>query len=105
MKRSIILVFALSALLLSGCAAVRGPLVGIISSNVTSPVAVNPGSMSGLKKGTATASSILGIIASGDASIAAACENGNITQVVAVDCKTSNILGFYAEYTTIVYGK
>ncbi len=105
MKKSFISILVLSAFLLSGCAAVRGPLVGVLSSNVTSPVAVNPGSMNGLKVGTATASSILGIIASGDASVATACINGGISEVVTVECKTSNILGFYAEYTTIVYGK
>lgn len=57
------------------------------------------------KIGTATATSILGIIATGDASITTAMKNGGISTVHHVDHTSKNILGIYAEYTTVVYGE
>jgi len=58
----------------------------------------------GRKVGTATATSILGLIATGDASIEAATRNGGITKVKYVDYSVKNILGLFGEYTTTVYG-
>jgi hypothetical protein len=57
-----------------------------------------------LKSGSATASSILGIYASGDCSIEAAARNGGITRIDHVDHHTWNVVGFYSEFTTTVYG-
>lgn len=51
------------------------------------------------------ANSYVGLIATGDASIAAAKKAGNITQVSSVDHYTKNILGVYGEYCTIVKGQ
>ncbi|PYN11407.1 MAG: protein trl [Candidatus Rokuibacteriota bacterium] len=45
------------------------------------------------------------VFATGDASISAAAKNGGITRIHHVDHETMNILGFYAKYTTIVYGE
>ena len=56
------------------------------------------------KVGEAKASGIVGV-ALGDASIETAMKNGGITKVHHVDTKVRNILGVYAEYTTIVYGE
>lgn len=58
-----------------------------------------------MKTGTAMASSILGIVATGDASIEAAAKDGGITRIHHVDHHSKNILGLYAEFTTIVYGE
>lgn len=58
-----------------------------------------------LKTGAATATSILGIVATGDASIEAAAKNGGITRIHHVDHHSRNIFGFYSEFTTIVYGE
>jgi hypothetical protein len=54
--------------------------------------------------GRATA---IGIVAAswGDASISAAMRNGGITRIHHVDHETTNLLGVYARYTTIVYGE
>ncbi len=62
-------------------------------------------SLANMKTGAATATSILGIVATGDASIEAAAKNAGITRIHHVDHHTKNILGFYAEFTTIVYGE
>ena len=56
------------------------------------------------KEGRACATSILGWIAQGDASIAAAKANGGITKVSSVDHYAKSILMIYGEYCTIVKG-
>ncbi len=55
--------------------------------------------------GEACATSILGVVATGDASIDTAKKNGGVAQVTAVDHHTKSILGVYAKFCTIVYGK
>ena len=91
--------------LLTGCAAMAvSPVTGTLYTDVTAPVTAtsNPGYS---KVGTAFCVSYLGLIATGDASIKAAMENGGISKVHHVDYKSSNILGLYAKYTVIVYGE
>lgn len=58
----------------------------------------------GKKKGEACASSILGVVTTGDAGIRAAADAGNITEISAVDTSFTNILGIYAKYCTVVSG-
>lgn len=57
------------------------------------------------KSGEACASSILGLVGTGDASIDAAAKNAGITRIAYVDGKSTNILGIYATYCTIVHGE
>jgi hypothetical protein len=76
---------------------------GSLYTSLKGPVAVGTASSSS-KTGTAKATAIIGI-ATGDASIQAAMENGGITKVHHVDSSVKNILGIYAEYTTVVYGE
>jgi TRL-like protein family len=45
------------------------------------------------------------VYATGDASISAAMANGGITRIHHVDQETTNILGIYAKYVTIVHGE
>ncbi len=63
------------------------------------------GTSTGTKTGEACASSILGAIAMGDASISAAKENGGIKEVAHVDHDNFGVLGIYATTCTIVVGK
>ena len=56
------------------------------------------------KVGVSKATSILALIATGDASIEAAAKAGNIKTIKYVDWSAKNILGIYGEYTTTVYG-
>lgn len=67
------------------------------------PVAVT-GNTLGTKVGTSEATSILGIIGTGDASINAAARAAGIKKISHVDYEAFNVLGVYAKYTTIVYG-
>ncbi len=57
------------------------------------------------KTGEACATSILGIVASGDASIDAAKQAGGINEVLSVDYKSTSVLGLYASFCTIVKGR
>ena len=87
---------------LTGCT-VTSPLHGGLYTEVTAVAAVGSAAGSS-KKGEAKATSILGV-ALGDASLEAAMKAGGITKVHHVDTKARNILGIYAEFTTIVYGE
>ena len=56
------------------------------------------------KEGKACATTILGWIAQGDASIVAAKANGGITKVTSIDHYAKSILSLYGEWCTIVKG-
>lgn len=58
----------------------------------------------GKKKGEACASSILGLVTTGDAGIRTAADAGGITEISSVDTSISNILGIYAKFCTVVSG-
>jgi hypothetical protein len=91
----------LVVLFLSGCAT---PFpVGCLYTEVAFPVAAGEGG-NGSKVGIAKSTSILGLVATGDASMKTAMANGGITRVRHVDYNAKNILGLYGEYTTTVYG-
>jgi hypothetical protein len=99
--------FALLAgigLFVGGCAAAQQPLVGALYSDLKwdGPISASP---SQSKEGRACGTSILGIVAQGDASITAAKAAGGISEVSEVDHATKNILFFWAEYCTIVRGR
>jgi hypothetical protein len=103
-KNGMKLLFIGSLVFFAGCAtAGRSPLTGVWYTNVQAGLAATP--QVGPKYGEACASSILGIIATGDASIETARRNGGIASIASVDEKMSGILGFYATHCTIVRGK
>jgi hypothetical protein len=87
---------------LTGCMAVHSPAIGILYTDVKGPLDAE-GAL-GAKSGTACAQSILGLVASGDASIEAAAHAGGINNVTTVDHHTTNILGLMGEFCTIVHG-
>jgi len=90
----------------SGCAMAtggNGGVSGFLYSGYKMGGNVGPGQ--GTKTGEACASSILGLIAVGDASISAAKADGGITQVAHVDHDDFGILGIYASSCTIVVGQ
>lgn len=99
-----LLVGIVAVVSLTGCATARAPVTGFWYTEVKSGE-MSTGYQAGAKRGEACASSILGLIATGDASIEAARKNGGINYVISVDSSSSSILGIYAKYCTIVYGK
>lgn len=91
---------------LGGCAMAGGgsnSVSGFIYSGYRTSGVVGTGT--GAKTGQACASSILGWIALGDASITAAAEEGKITQIHHVDHDVMDILGIYATSCTTVVGQ
>lgn len=104
MKLTVIGLLGAAALLAGGCAMVQSPVMGTIYTDVQGPGAVTSNSGSS-KMGTGSCSSILGIIATGDASIATAAKSAGITKIHHVDYYSQSILGFWAKYTVKVYGE
>lgn len=97
------------AALLTGCAGVQPPaqsgaLTGFVYNKTSAPLWVTTNSGSS-KSGSASATSILGIIATGDASIQAAASSAGITKIQHVDQSIESILFLWAKYTVTVYGE
>ena len=97
------MVAAAALFVLSGC--VTSPLAGGLYTDVKWDGSVANPTVTAQKIGTACATGILGLVATGDASIEAAKRNGNITKVATVDRNSTGIAFFYAEYCTIVSGE
>ncbi len=95
------------AVSVSGCASVvhggNGYVVGALYAGYKMGGEVGAGA--GSKTGQACASSILGLVATGDASIAAAMDDGGIKEVAHVDHDNFQILGLYATTCTVVTGR
>lgn len=90
--------------LMSSCAFTTSPVTGFIYTDVKAPLAVtsNTGST---KVGTAKMQSILGIVATGDASIEAAAKSAGITKIHHVDYEATSVIGVIATFTVVVYGE
>ena len=89
--------------LLSGCQPVAAPVMGIFSLDTQYAGSATDGPAP-TKEGRACATSTLGLVASGDASIEAAKANGGITTITHVDHSAKNTLGITSEWCTIVRG-
>jgi hypothetical protein len=87
---------------LAGCSV--SPVQGAFNFAKWDGPVSNP-SVSSIKSGESCAKSVLGLVAFGDASIEAAKKAAGISKVATVDHKTTNILYFYGEYCTVVYGE
>lgn len=98
-----VFLFVCTACLLSSCAIVHAPVNGAIYQKTQSPVSATANAL-GSKKGEATVTSILGLVAYGDASIQKAAEAAGITKISHVDQQSKSVLGLFSKYTVIVYG-
>ena len=94
----------LAVVMLTGCAMTVTPATGFLYTDAKGPWAATSNE-GGSKVGTSECSSILGWVATGDASIQAAMANGGIQKIHHVDFHSSNILSIYAKMTTYVYGE
>lgn len=105
MTKSLILAgFGTALLLAGGCAAVRSPVSGSLYLDVKSSESVGTGTVAP-KSGTSKATTILGWVGTGDASINAAAKAGGISRIGYVDYQSTNILGIFGTTETIVYGE
>ena len=101
-KLSFLILVLFAAVMLNGCATPYP--MGMIYTEIKAPVAAGDGGMSYSKVGVSKATSVLGLIATGDCSIKTAAANGGIKTIKYVDYDAKNTLGIYGEYTTTVYG-
>lgn len=102
MKSKLVMLALLPVVFLFGCATTMPQ--GTLLTDVQLPHAVS-GNGAGLKVGKSKCKSYLGLVAQGDASIAAAKKNGGISKVTSVDWKAKSLLGIISEYECIVYGE
>lgn len=89
--------------MLSGCATVVSPVHGWAFTDVKWGASATSNSGSS-KVGTAKATSYLGIVGVGDASIKAACDSAGITKIHHVDVYSKHIL-IVGWLETTVYGE
>lgn len=102
MKKLSLLIVLFAVVALSGCAAVpyqTGPLY----SDYQAPNQTTQNQV-GSKVGTSCMNNILGLISTGDASLAAATKEANISEVATVDTKFNTVLGIYSTTCTTVTG-
>jgi hypothetical protein len=88
---------------LTGCQIVQSPMAGIIYTE-TKYGDTATDHASATKEGKACGQSILGWVATGDASVTAAKAAGGLNQVASVDHTAKNILGIIGEWCTVVKG-
>jgi hypothetical protein len=87
--------------ILAGCASYIP--VGTLYTGGKMGVQANSGDAP--KTGKACMTSVLGLVAGGDASIEAAKDAGGIKEVIVIDYEVTNVLGIYGQYCTIVKGR
>lgn len=103
MKR--VLMAGILTVALASCGAYAGsPVLGGIYTDVQAPLAATDNDL-GSKVGTGKATSILGLIATGDASINSAAKQAGITRISHVDYNAKSILGIFATWEVMVYGE
>jgi hypothetical protein len=88
---------------LVGCMPVASPVAGVIFTDAKWGTYATT-ETAAPKEGKACAQTILGWVATGDASISAAKAAGGVTKVAHVDHTSKNLLGIFAEFCTIVKG-
>ncbi len=99
------MVIAAIAVMLSGCAAYStAPVLGAIYTDVKAPLTATDNPLA-TKVGTAEATSILGLVATGDASINTAAQKAGIKKISHIDYHSTSILGIFAKFTVYVYGE
>ncbi len=90
---------------LSGCGVfAQAPVGAWITVDQKGPVAAGDIGVTAEKVGRSKAEGVL-IVSWGDASIDTAAKSVGIKQISHVDSQVLNILGIYARYETVVYGK
>lgn len=103
MKQLTLTLAGLSLLTFAACQPVASPLMATLYMDVKGPVTATEAT-STTKQGRACAQNILGLVATGDASIDAAARAGGIKQVVSVDFESNHILGIIGNFCTVVKG-
>ena len=92
-------------LMLGGClSAPFQPPMGLVSVT-KAPLSTEGNWEVGSKTGTASSTSVLGLYATGDCSVATAARNGGLKKVTHVDYAYENVIGIWQKATVIVHGE
>ena len=90
---------------LCGCvSAPFQPPVGLVA-HVKAPLSTDGNWKVGMKSGSASVQSVLGLYAWGDCSITAAAENGGLRRIDFVDYEYNNVIGIWQKATVTAYGE
>jgi hypothetical protein len=103
MRKMLVLAFVALCFIITGCA--TSMPMGEFYTELKLPIAATGEAAKNNKVGVAECTSILGLVATGDASIDTAMKNGGITKVSHIDWQAKNILGIIGTYKVIVYGQ
>ncbi|MFZ5757340.1 MAG: TRL-like family protein [Pseudomonadota bacterium] len=104
MKKVLSIAIVAAAATLAGCAA--APFQpGLLYTQQSLPLDASDEATKCAKTGTGTTTNILGLFATGDASIASAKKSAGITKVDTVDVSHTGILGLFSATTTKVCGE
>ena len=104
MKKLALTSIAAVSLSMAGCAA-QPYQGGFLFSDISAPVDVRDNAVGCDKSGSSEAINVLGLVALGDASTAAAKKQGGITKVGTVDVDFTNVLGIFSRTSTKVCGE
>lgn len=80
------------------------PVTGLIYTDVKGPFTATSNAED-TKEASAECQSVLGLVATGDCSIATAAKKGGITRIHHVDFKSKSVLGIFTKFTVTVYGE
>lgn len=101
-KVFLILGVAAVAAFMSSCA----PYTGLVYEGITIPNSVTSNTIGdNAKVGRSNYISVMGFVATGDASVNSAAKNAGIKKISHVDVEKMSILGVYTKTETIVYGE
>jgi len=103
MKKTLSIALIACATLFTGCAV--SPTKAGIYTNATAPYMATSAKAGGKTGESEKCTNILGIVATGDCSIANAAKNGKISTVSTVDWQRTNILGIVATGKVVVTGE
>ena len=103
-----VLLMGLFSFVLCIFSSVKVDAMGLFYSNATYPVTATGAEvkdLSDLKKGEASASSVLYLVEVGDAGVDAAAKNGGITKISHIDVNELTVFIFFRKLTVTVYGE
>jgi hypothetical protein len=104
-----VLCLATLTVFLSGCTLfMNAPVIpppAIIYTDFHAPIDIDADpTKRGSRVGRAEVANILGIVSTGDASVAAAAKAGGIKTIRHIDYHLFSVLGLYSRFETVVYG-
>lgn len=106
MKKFLLAAVLLVLMFTIGC--ISAPIIppmGMLYDNVSAPIDIDyDETIMSMKKGEATCTSIIGLVAFGDCSTKAAAQNGGLKKVNYADYTYKNYVGILQYFTVKVYG-